>query len=248
MTSSCSGARPARTTRASSPTSSGSWRRIPKRSSWSITSNATSRSCSRTSASRPRRCAAASRRCSTRSGSRTCATATPRTLSGGERQRCAIAGALAASPSALVLDEPTSQLDPQGADDVLAALTRLNHDLGTTVVLAEHRLERAAPLADRAVVVADGAVGVPDRPGLTLADYPGAPSVTRLGRVLGWDPPPLTVRDARAFAARQPVELRPPDDAPRHDARSHDAVGARRARRARWPRGAARGRPRGQPG
>ena len=138
----------------------------------------------------------------------------PSTLSGGERQRCAIAGALAASPSALVLDEPTSQLDPQGADDVLAALTRLNHDLGTTVVLAEHRLERAAPLADRAVIVADGAVGVPDRPGLTLADYPGAPSVTRLGRVLGWEPPPLTVRDARAFAARQAVELRPPDDAP----------------------------------
>ena len=80
----------------------------------------------------------------------------PTTLSGGERQRCAIAGAIAASPSALVLDEPTSQLDPQGADDVLAALTRLNHDLGTTVVLAEHRLERAAPLADRAVVVAGG--------------------------------------------------------------------------------------------
>ena len=73
----------------------------------------------------------------------------PATLSGGERQRCVIAGALAAGPQALVLDEPTSQLDPQGADDVLAALVRLNHDLGTTVVLAEHRLERAAPLADR---------------------------------------------------------------------------------------------------
>ena len=80
----------------------------------------------------------------------------PATLSGGERQRCAIAGALASAPAILVLDEPTSQLDPQGADDVLAALTRLNADLGTTVVLAEHRLERAAPLADRAVLVAPG--------------------------------------------------------------------------------------------
>src|SRR5205814_1687209 len=108
----------------------------------------------------------------------------------------------AASPSALVLDEPTSQLDPQGADDVLAALARLNHDLGTTVVLAEHRLERAAPLADRAVVVESGQVGDPGLPGSVLADYPGAPSVTRLGRVLGWEPPPLTVRDARAYAAR----------------------------------------------
>ena len=86
----------------------------------------------------------------------------PATLSGGERQRCAIAGALAAGPQALVLDEPTSQLDPQGADDVLAALVRLNHDLGTTVVLAEHRLERAAPLADRAVLVDGGRVGRPD--------------------------------------------------------------------------------------
>jgi energy-coupling factor transport system ATP-binding protein len=136
----------------------------------------------------------------------------PSTLSGGERQRCAIAGALAASPSALVLDEPTSQLDPQGADDVLAALTRLNHDLGTTVVLAEHRLERAAPLADRAVVVDDGHVATPGHPGEIVADYEGAPSVTRLGRVLGWAPPPLTVRDARAWAARTMPDLRLPDD------------------------------------
>jgi energy-coupling factor transport system ATP-binding protein len=126
----------------------------------------------------------------------------PATLSGGERQRCAIAGALAASPSALVLDEPTSQLDPQGADDVLAAITRLNTDLGTTVVLAEHRLERAAPLADRAVVLEDGRiVDGPGRPDVVVTAYPGAPTVTALGRLLGWDPVPLTVRDARAAAA-----------------------------------------------
>ena len=134
----------------------------------------------------------------------------PATLSGGERQRCVIAGALAAGPQALVLDEPTSQLDPQGADDVLAALVRLNHDLGTTVVLAEHRLERAAPLADRAVLVDDGRVGRPDTVDAVLGDYPGAPTVTRLGRALGWTPLPLTVRDARGCAARQPVDLPPP--------------------------------------
>ena len=129
----------------------------------------------------------------------------PGTLSGGERQRCAIAGALAAGPSLLVLDEPTSQLDPQGADDVLAAIGRLNDDLGTTVVLAEHRLERAAPLATSAVLVAGGRLDSAGAPGAVLADYPGAPTVTRLGRALGWDPLPLTVREARSLASRTPA-------------------------------------------
>jgi energy-coupling factor transport system ATP-binding protein len=124
----------------------------------------------------------------------------PTTLSGGERQRAAIAGALAAGPAVLALDEPTSQLDPQGADDVLAAVGRLNADLGTTVLLAEHRLERAAPLAHHALVLDAGRVTATGTPGAVLADYPGAPTVTRLGRLLGWDPPPLTVRDAARFA------------------------------------------------
>ena len=137
----------------------------------------------------------------------------PASLSGGERQRCAIAGALAAAPSALVLDEPTSQLDPQGAEDVLAAIARLNTDLGTTVLLAEHRLERAAPLADRAVIVDRGRIAVaPAPPGEVLATYAGAPSVTRLGRLLGWQPPPLTVKDARS--RQVPVLTRRPSERP----------------------------------
>ena len=130
----------------------------------------------------------------------------PATLSGGEKQRCAIAGALAAGPTALVLDEPTSQLDPQGAEDVLAAVARLNHDLGTTVVLAEHRLERAAALADRAVLVDGGRIAAAGGVAQVLAAYPGAPPVLRLGRLLGWDPLPLTVREAR----RHPAPPLPP--------------------------------------
>ena len=63
------------------------------------------------------------------------------TLSGGERQRVAVAAALALQPSILALDEPTAELDPWGAEEVLTALNRLNEDLGLTVVLAEHRLE-----------------------------------------------------------------------------------------------------------
>jgi energy-coupling factor transport system ATP-binding protein len=135
----------------------------------------------------------------------------PSSLSGGEQQRVAIAGALAAAPSAIVLDEPTSQLDPQGADDVLAALSRLNADLGTTVILAEHRLDRAAPLAHHAARVEAGRVVASGDPGAVLAEYPGAPPVVALGRLLGWRPLPLTVRDARAHALASPV---PPTTAP----------------------------------
>lgn len=135
----------------------------------------------------------------------------PGTLSGGERQRAAIAGALAVGPQVLVLDEPTSQLDPQGAEDVLAALARLNDDLGTTVLLSEHRLERAAPLADRAVVISQGRLADGPGPvGRVIGAYPGAPSVTRLGRALGWDELPLTVREARAMATRVEVALEAP--------------------------------------
>ena len=126
----------------------------------------------------------------------------PATLSGGERQRCAVAGALAAGPEILVLDEPTSMLDPQGADDVMAALRRLNDDLGTTVVLAEHRTERAGPLADRALLVSSGQITADGAPSAVLADLASAPPVTHLGRLLGWEPPPLTVRDARTAARR----------------------------------------------
>ncbi|HEU5150751.1 MAG TPA: ABC transporter ATP-binding protein, partial [Iamia sp.] len=129
----------------------------------------------------------------------------PATLSGGERQRAAVAGALAAGPAVLVLDEPTSMLDPQGADDVLAAVARLADDLGTTVVMAEHRLERAGPMADRAVVLAGGRVARVGAPGTVLADLPGAPPVAHLGHLLGWDPVPLTVRDARRHARSTPL-------------------------------------------
>jgi energy-coupling factor transport system ATP-binding protein len=67
------------------------------------------------------------------------------TLSGGEIQRVAIAAAMALKPQILVLDEPTSQLDPRGAEEVLQALVQLNKQLGLTVIIAEHRLERVLP-------------------------------------------------------------------------------------------------------
>lgn len=122
-----------------------------------------------------------------------------RTLSGGERQRVAIGAALAAGPRILVLDEPTSQLDPQGAEHVMAALQRLVHDHGLTVLLAEHRLERVAGWVDVALGFDQGVVTVGD-PASVIRSLAVGPPVARLGRLVGWDPVPLTVRDARRAA------------------------------------------------
>ena len=122
-------------------------------------------------------------------------------LSGGQRQRVAIGAVLTAHPRVLVLDEPTSALDPGAAEEVLATLQRLVHDLGITVILAEHRLERVVQYADRiALIDRDGRVsaGTPDD---IMATAPVAPPVVELGRLAGWSPLPLTVRDARRRAA-----------------------------------------------
>jgi energy-coupling factor transport system ATP-binding protein len=123
-----------------------------------------------------------------------------RTLSGGQQQRVAIGSVLTTHPRVVVLDEPTSALDPTAAEDVLATITRLVHDLGTSVVLAEHRLERVVPFADRiALLVGDGSVAVGD-PAEILETSPIVPPLVELGRELGWSPLPLTVRDARRRA------------------------------------------------
>lgn len=124
-------------------------------------------------------------------------------LSGGEQQRAAIGSVLTTHPRILVLDEPTSALDPVASEEVLATLQRLVHDLGLTVVLAEHRLERVVQYADRVVLV-DGAGVTAGSPTEVLADAPVAPPVVELGRVAGWKPLPLSVRDAR----RQAGDLR----------------------------------------
>lgn len=145
----------------------------------------------------------------------------PATLSGGERQRVAIASVMAMHPAMLVLDEPTSQLDPWGGEEVTAALTRFSEDLGMTVVLSEHRLERVLSHADAVRLIDDDGRMTDGSPGeiARIINPVALPAVSQLGRQLAWGDIPLTVKDARrapAFSALQAAlaDRRPPDDRP----------------------------------
>ncbi|MEU6254062.1 ATP-binding cassette domain-containing protein [Streptomyces sp. NPDC047043] len=131
-------------------------------------------------------------------------------LSGGQQQRVAIGSVLTPHPKALILDEPTSALDPAAAEEVLAVLQRLVHDLGTTVLMAEHRLERVIQYADQvAVLPAPGAPLHLGAPADMMAISPVYPPVVALGRLAGWSPLPLTVRDARRRSAGLREQLAP---------------------------------------
>ena len=116
-------------------------------------------------------------------------------------------------PRLLVLDEPTSALDPTAAEDVLGVLARLVDDLVLTVLDAEHRMERVVPFADRLVLVEQGGVRGGE-PALLLEDSPVAPPVVELGRLAGWRPLPLSVREARRQAPDLLARLGDPPVAP----------------------------------
>lgn len=124
------------------------------------------------------------------------------TLSGGEKQRVAIASVLAFRPQVLLLDEPTSQLDPKSAEDVLRALVRLNEDLGLTIIIAEHRLERVLRYADRLIYMNAGQILADGDVHLAVSVIPQLPPLLQLGRELGWSPLPLTVKEGRKLVAQ----------------------------------------------
>ena len=161
-----------------------------------------------------------------------------RTLSGGELQRVALAAALAVRPALLLLDEPTSQLDPVAAEELLGQLRRLNEDHGTTVVLAEQRLERCLGAADRVVVLERGRVACDSAPAgfvaWAAAHAPGLmPPAARLAALAGLAPLPVTVKQARAGLRRAGVSI-PADEAPapappRRSRRRRRAAAAARA-------------------
>jgi energy-coupling factor transport system ATP-binding protein len=140
-------------------------------------------------------------------------------LSGGELQRVALAAALAGRPSLIVLDEPTSQLDPVAGDELIALLRRINQDSEAAVVICEHRLERCLSIADRVIAMADGKIvcDAPPQEFLTWAceaspalATPGA----RLLQGLGLSPAP-GVKAARAALRADGYEVG--DGAPSSD-------------------------------
>jgi energy-coupling factor transporter ATP-binding protein EcfA2 len=124
-------------------------------------------------------------------------------LSGGELQRVALGAALAGHPRLVVLDEPTSQLDPVAGDELIWLLRRLNEEWGTTVVLVEHRLERCLAAADRVLAFAGGTIAFDGAPGPFLdwalaAAPPLATPAARLFSLAGVSPSPVGVKAARA--------------------------------------------------
>jgi energy-coupling factor transport system ATP-binding protein len=122
-----------------------------------------------------------------------------RELSGGELQRVALGAALAGRPRVLLLDEPTSQLDPVAGDELLGVLRRINEEWGTAVLVAEHRLERCLPAADRVIALEQGTIAFDGTPGAFAAWAPPElqPPVTRLCALAGIPDRPATVKAAR---------------------------------------------------
>jgi energy-coupling factor transporter ATP-binding protein EcfA2 len=129
----------------------------------------------------------------------------PYELSGGQQQRAAIAGILAMRPKILVLDEPTSFLDPKSAEEIVAVIAKLSHDIGLTTLLVEHRLDIVSRFANRVIVMDRGRVELNGAPSEVYNDRArligvGLPRVTMLFHLLrtdGFDVTnPITVEQA----------------------------------------------------
>lgn len=149
-------------------------------------------------------------------------------LSGGQKQILNLASVMAMQPNVLLLDEPTSQLDPVAASEFIMTLQRLNRELGLTILLIEHRLEDVFSLANKVLVMENGALIFYDGP-RTVGErlmrekdshpiHCGLPSALRIYRALGIEAQcPLTVRDGRRFLTEHFLPEReavlPPDNA-----------------------------------
>ena len=140
-------------------------------------------------------------------------------LSGGQKQMLNLASVVVMRPDVLILDEPTSQLDPIAASTFLHTLRKLNEELGLTILLSEQRLEEAVPLADHLIVLEQGrllAAGAPQEAAAAVrghAIFSAMPTAARIAAALGeTERLPLTVRAGRAYLQR--FSPRPMPDAP----------------------------------
>lgn len=127
-------------------------------------------------------------------------------LSGGQKQLMNLASVMAMSPDVIILDEPTSQLDPITANDFITTLKKINDELGLTVIIIEHRLQEVFPIADKVAVMEDGKVICYDTPRNVcekLSNHPmsqGFPSAVRIWQKSGGkENCPLTVKEGRNF-------------------------------------------------
>lgn len=127
-------------------------------------------------------------------------------LSGGQKQLMNLASVMAMSPDVIILDEPTSQLDPITANDFITTLKKINDELGLTVIIIEHRLQEVFPIADKVAVMEDGKVICYDTPRNVcekLSNHPmsqGFPSAVRIWQKSGSKGEcPLTVKEGRNF-------------------------------------------------
>ena len=164
-------------------------------------------------------------------------------LSGGELQRVALAASLAGRPRLLLLDEPTSQLDPVAGDELLGVLRRLNEEWGTAILLAEHRLERCLPAADRVIELRDGRIVADESPRAWLARTHATPAA-RMFALAGLEATPVTVKEARRVLAARGGPETALRAAPR---RTRAAPLGREARRAGAPAPSARRAARASP-
>ena len=132
-------------------------------------------------------------------------------LSGGQKQLLNLAAVMVAQPDVLLLDEPTAQLDPIAANDFLNTVQKLNRDMGITVLLIEHRLEEALPMADRVLVLENGALALDAPPHAAceqLRNHPvlldAMPGAVRLFHAVQAEGAcPITVREGRQFLRRE---------------------------------------------
>ncbi len=149
-------------------------------------------------------------------------------LSGGELQRVALGAALAGRPRIVLLDEPTSQLDPVAGDELLGVLRRINEEWGTAVLLAEHRLERCLPAADRVIALEGGRLDFDGTPTAFLRRSAETP-IARLFELAGRDERPVSVKAARrALGAVTRPAPPPPEQPPARRRRAPAALSVER--------------------